>query len=311
MKSKLLDTIFLSEKRKNLLLFLEDGPKSSEAIKEAFDFPWKSMIPQIKQLLKTGLVVKEDDIYRLSGMGPAVVANMKGLLGTLELYEGNLDYWRKHELTSLPPVLKERIHELSGCKVMPLKNESLLLQNEVLNSILASERVLLLFSAFYSELPFLHSELLERGIKNSIIIGENAFKDMQEALFAEKSSPELKNSLFGALFKGYRKEARKLLDRENRDIFVYEGDKVPAAVLLTDDLLSLVLYGKYGALTNQYLLSREPWALEWGDELFMHYLSNSKTICDYESMSDSILGISKSEVSEPEILRDELLIIHH
>ena len=282
MKSKLLDTLFISEKRKDLLLFLADGPKSSGEIKEAFDFPWKSMIPQIKQLLKTGLVVREGDMYRLSGMGPVVVANMKHLLGTLELYEENMDYWKNHELSSLPPFLKERIHELDSCEFIPLKNESILLQNRVLNSILASGRVRLFFSAFYSELPFFYSELLERGIETGIIISETAFKDMQEGLLEEKNPPDMKNSLFEALFRGYRTEAGKLLDRENRDIFVYAGDMVPAAVLLTDDLLSLVLYGKNGVLTNQYLLSQKPGALKWGEELFMYYMNNSKRISDYE-----------------------------
>jgi len=57
-KSSLLDTIFLPEKRKNLLLFLkEEGPKSSEEIKSVFDFPWKSMIPQIRKLMDWDLVV--------------------------------------------------------------------------------------------------------------------------------------------------------------------------------------------------------------------------------------------------------------
>lgn len=48
----LLDTIFLSEKRKNLLLLLkEEGPKSGEDIKNVFDFPWKSITPQLKKLV--------------------------------------------------------------------------------------------------------------------------------------------------------------------------------------------------------------------------------------------------------------------
>ncbi len=63
-KSFLLDTIFLFEKRKILLLFLkEEGPKSKEEIKRAFDFPWKLMIPQIRKLMDWDLVVQEDDLY--------------------------------------------------------------------------------------------------------------------------------------------------------------------------------------------------------------------------------------------------------
>ncbi|HII02019.1 TPA: hypothetical protein HA351_10360 [Methanosarcinaceae archaeon] len=68
MKSGLIDTLFLFDKRMNVLLFLASGQKSSEDIKRALDFPWKSMIPQINKLVKTGLVAKEGDMYRLSGI---------------------------------------------------------------------------------------------------------------------------------------------------------------------------------------------------------------------------------------------------
>ncbi|WP_255335822.1 winged helix-turn-helix domain-containing protein [Methanosarcina sp. KYL-1] len=295
MKSKLLDTIFFSEKRKDLLLFLADGPKSTAEIKEAFDFPWKSMIPQIKQLLKTGLLEKEGDMYRLSGMGPVVVANMKHLLGALELYEEDMDYWKNHDLSSLPSSLGARLGELGNCSFVPLKNEGILHQAGFLNEVLASSRVLFFASAFYSELPFIYSELTGRGIKTSIIISETVFKDMKEELFEDKNPMDLKNPVFGMLFEEYRKEAGRLLDRKNPDVFVYGGSRVPAAVLLTDKLLMVVLYGKPGVLPNRCLLSKEPGALKWGEELFIYYMKESRHISSCQTHSQ----VSTHEDPEP------------
>ncbi len=276
MKSALIDTLFLSEKRKDVLLFLADGPKSSEDIKKAFDFPWKSMIPQINKLMKTGLVVKEGDMYRLSGMGPVVVANMKQLLGTLDLYEENMDYWKNHDLSSLPPYLKERIYELGSCRIVSLKNEPIMLQNGFLNEILNSSRVLLLASIFHSELLFLYSELLGRSIDTEIIISETAFKNMQEELLDEKTVIELKNPFFGKLYSELRKEAGKLLDSENPDVSIYPGNEVPVFILLTDSFFSIIFYGKNAAIPRQGICSRDPGALKWGEELFTYYKRNSR-----------------------------------
>ncbi len=275
-QSTLISTIFLSEKRKNLLLFLADGPKSSGEIKEAFDFPWKSMIPQIKQLLKTGLVTKEYDIYRLSGMGPVIVENMKHLLGTLDIYEENLEYWKNHDLNSLPPFLRERIYELESCKVFPFKNENILLHTGFLNKILASKRVLFLTSTFYPEIPFLYSELMGRGADTTIVINETAIKSMKEELLENKNSLNLKNPYFDMLFDSYREEADKFLSPENPDLYIYPEDKMPPAVLVTESLFLMMLCGKDGGMPNKGLCSSEQGALNWGEELIRYYKSNSE-----------------------------------
>ncbi|AAM03809.1 conserved hypothetical protein [Methanosarcina acetivorans C2A] len=233
------------------------------------------MTPQINKLVKTGLMAKEGDTYRLSGMGPVVVANMERLLGTLELYEENMDYWKNHDLSSLPPYLKERIHELGSCRIVPLKKENIMLRSGFLNEVLNSSKVLLLASVFHSDIPFLYSELLGRGIDTNIIITETAFKSMQKELLEEKDVIELKNPLFGKLFEEYRKEAGKLLNSENPDVFIYPGNEVPASILLTDTFFSIIFYEKNGNIPRQGICSWDPGALSWGEELFMYYKCNS------------------------------------
>ena len=87
MRSSLIDTLFLSEKRKDLLLFLKDGTKSSEDIKEAFDFPWKSMIPQIRKLAEWELINYDKGTCSLTSMGAIIAHNMESLLMTLNVHE--------------------------------------------------------------------------------------------------------------------------------------------------------------------------------------------------------------------------------
>ena len=54
MESSLLDVLFLSEKRKNLLLLLLDGPKNIEEIKNILDVRSSPIMTQIKISNETG-----------------------------------------------------------------------------------------------------------------------------------------------------------------------------------------------------------------------------------------------------------------
>ena len=47
MKTSLIDLAFLSEKRKDVLLLLEEGPKAGEDIKTALNVKSTSIMPQI------------------------------------------------------------------------------------------------------------------------------------------------------------------------------------------------------------------------------------------------------------------------
>ena len=118
-KSSLLDTIFLSEKRKNLLLLLkEEGSKSSEDIKDVLDFPWKSITPQIKKLTDWGLVLEDHGIYSLSDMGVVIASNAEFFLNTLSVYEENLDFWSDHDVSPIPPHILNKIGELGHVKII-------------------------------------------------------------------------------------------------------------------------------------------------------------------------------------------------
>ncbi|WP_243684670.1 hypothetical protein [Methanosarcina barkeri] len=49
MKTSLIDLAFLSEKRKDVLLLLEEGPKTGDEIKTALNVNSTSIMPQIKK----------------------------------------------------------------------------------------------------------------------------------------------------------------------------------------------------------------------------------------------------------------------
>ena len=63
MNSSLLDLILFSEKRKDFLLLLKEGPKSIEEILEKLQVSRTALLPQIKKLKDENLVIHENEMY--------------------------------------------------------------------------------------------------------------------------------------------------------------------------------------------------------------------------------------------------------
>ena len=83
MNIQLLELIFLSEKRKDLLLFLKEGPKTIEEIKMHLEVGSVGILPQLKKLRENFLVIKKGNIYSLSPLGIAVVSTMQSMVDLL------------------------------------------------------------------------------------------------------------------------------------------------------------------------------------------------------------------------------------
>ncbi len=98
-----MDMVFLSEKRKNLLLFLKSGPKNIDEIKEILQVSSTSILPQIKKLKEQKLVLQEDKTYELAPIGKVLVEKMGPIVSTLELFEENFEYWAERDLRGIPP----------------------------------------------------------------------------------------------------------------------------------------------------------------------------------------------------------------
>ena len=92
MESSLLDVLFLSEKRKNLLLLLLDGPKTIEEIKSTLDVRSSPIMTQIKILMKQDLIVENNRLYKLSSIGEILVPKMKAILETFNVFD-KTSYW--------------------------------------------------------------------------------------------------------------------------------------------------------------------------------------------------------------------------
>ena len=100
--SNLISIVTSSEKRRGLLILLNNGPKSLEEIKNSLHVTASGVLPQIKILEEEGLIIKEEKRYILTDIGQPVVYHLKPFEDTLAVIDRQKKFLQEHDLKALP-----------------------------------------------------------------------------------------------------------------------------------------------------------------------------------------------------------------
>lgn len=260
MNPGLLDLILFSEKRKDFLLLLKEGPKDIEEILGNLQVPRTALLPQIKKLKEEDLVIHEKGMYRLSTIGEIVVEKMQPLLDTLLVFEKNEEFWVDRKLAPIPPHLIKRISELGDYHLIePDLSHTFDLNPEFVKNLSSSSYIHMLCSYFHPHFPTLFLNLARKGIDISLILSE---------------------AVYLRLVEDFKEEEKELLNMENSSLYVLEKKEMetPALVAAANKIISLGLFNESGRFDRQYVISFEPQAIRWGEELFEYYRDMSREI---------------------------------
>ncbi|AKB26064.1 hypothetical protein MSMTP_2595 [Methanosarcina sp. MTP4] len=262
MKIELLGTLFLSDKRKDLLLLLMEEPRNIDEIKDILNVTSSAIMTQIKILISQGLITHEDDLYKLSDIGKVVVKKMIPLLKTLGVFSENKDYWENHNISAIPPHLLDKIEDLGHCEfVEPDLDRMYETPKKIEEKLVISAHVMEISSYFNPAYPSTYVELIKKGTDVSLIITKPVFERLK---------------------KEYNTALQEYLSRENAKIFVCDCPIRVASSVVTDRFMALSLFYKNGIYHNHAIMSLEENALKWGEDLFLHYMKNSKEITEKE-----------------------------
>ncbi|AKB19617.1 MULTISPECIES: winged helix-turn-helix domain-containing protein [unclassified Methanosarcina] len=254
-KIKLTELVFLSDKRKKLLLFLKDKPRTMAEIQEHLSADPVSILPQIKKLKEGNLVVQKEHTYELSLMGDIIADKMPPFLDTLEVLEENFDYWTKRNLEGIPPFLRKRLFELKNCKlILPEVSHMFELNPEFVKKLHHSTHILGFASYFHPSFTTLYPELAKKGVEISLVFTEPVFQRFK---------------------KDYREELCTFLNFENARVFIFSQNPKIADFTVTDKFFLLTLFPKKKFFEHESLLSSAPEALKWGTDLFSHMLKEA------------------------------------
>jgi predicted transcriptional regulator len=258
MESSLVDLVFRSEKRKNLLLMLENGSKNIEEIKIELDVTATSILPQIKKLIDNDLIVQEEKVYKLTVFGEFLIKKIKPLISALNVVEKNNDYWAGHDLNSIPSHLLERIAELGDCiLVEPDLNHIYEPSQKIIDNMANSKRVATFASYFNPAYLPLYVELGRKDVELSINFTQSVWDYLSS-----------KHSMM----------ISEVMEMNNVSLYVSKEGIKFIEITVTDKLMFLGLFDINGKFDQQFIMSFEASAIRWGQELFDYFKSLSKQV---------------------------------
>lgn len=259
MQLELLELIFLSDKRKQLLLFLKDGPKSMDEIKGALEVTSTAILPQIKKLKEKSLIVQEDKNYRLSLIGKVLVEKMQPLVSMIDVFEENFEYWAERDLQGIPPSFRKRLGEFRNCKlIQPDLDRMFELDPEIVENLSKSNCILECIAYFDPSLISICQELAKGGAEVSFLMSESVLQRYS---------------------RDYYEDFRSMLTLENIKFFLYSGELRIANLTVTDIFVMISLFPKNQKhFDRESLICYELSSIKFGNELFDELLRNSTRI---------------------------------
>lgn len=258
MASPLIDLVFRSDRRKNLLILLDSGSKNIDEIRDALDVTATSILPQIKRLIDDDLVIQEERMYKLTVLGEFIIKTIKPLISALEVVEKNKSYWIGHDLNSIPRHLLERISELGDCTLIePDLNHIYEPSKKIIDSMSNAKQASTFASYFNPAYLPLYVEL--------------GRKDAELCL-------NFTQSVWDHLSNKHSSMINELMGMDNVSLYVSkEGIKL-TEITVTDKIMLLGLFDNQGKFDQQFIMSSEPSALLWCQELFDYFKRLSRLV---------------------------------
>lgn len=255
-KDTILGAICLSSRRKELLRYLLNGPRSSDQIKTDLEYSSTEIMPELKFLREQDFI--EETSYRTFGLthfGSIIVSNYIPLLKTIDILEKNKKYWKTHDLEPIPPHLRNRLRDLGNYTIT--NNEIVFEPDpEFLENLELSRNLKGLSPVLHSKYPPLFAELAEKGATVSLI---------------------LTGTVLERVLKDYKPEMQVYMDSNKTELYRITDVRMGFAV--SEQFFSMGLFYKNGGFDPQHdVMSFGKLAIIWGNELYEHYLEKAEKI---------------------------------
>lgn len=260
MKKPLLDVMFASEKRKEILLLLKHGPVGMEAILRSMQTTRQALLPQIRVLEDHQLVTHSDDSYALTKIGKLLVDAMVPLIERIETLDVDIDYWGTHSLEFIPPHLLNRIEEIGKCKINnPSIPEIYDLPQGFEEESKRSKAVFGLTTVFHPNFSSVYKGLTDNGVVVSTIISKELFENLR---------------------KNQYNDFKKLVESDKVNLFVYSKPVRTVFFAMNDFSTIYNILTKDGEVDHYIVRCHNQKAIDWSKDLFEHYLEDSAPITE-------------------------------
>ncbi|HHV24581.1 MAG: winged helix-turn-helix domain-containing protein [Methanosarcina sp.] len=258
MDKALIDLLFMSQKRKDLLLLLKNGEKTIEEIVDALNVNPTGMLPQIKKLKDEHLVLQEGREYRLTPLAEILVEKMEPLINTLQVIAENADFWQERYLTALPRMFLERLDELQSCIIVKPDPDNIFEPSAViLENIEKSKRILSFSSIFH---PVFSEMFLT-----------NQDDDTEITLVVT-------GKIYERLKTDFEEKLKHYLAREKKRLFICTDEIEIAMLVKTEHFMAADFLTSKKSFDQETIIGFKPAALKWAEDLILHYREQAQEI---------------------------------
>ena len=281
MQHKLIDVVFRSQKRIDLILLLGEEPRTMEEIKTLLEVSPTAILPQIKRLTDSDIVIQKNSSYELTDMGEQVFKKVQSLVNVLTLLERD-NYWIEHDLSGIPQYLLDRIGDLKDCKLVEADPSQIFEPRTELLNFFSSSRFLMVFSSFYRpEFLPLYTKLGRLESEVTLIFTE---------------------SVLEKFLHNYERKIRKLSTMKNAELFVCNDGVKLAELMVSDRGMMISLFDSNGRFYHNYMSCSEPEAVNWAKELFEFYKSRAWRIDSEKSIDNFVCTVESETFPESMLL---------
>lgn len=260
MKKKLLDVIFRSDKRKNVLLLLQNEPQKMETLLKSLKTTRQALLPQMRILENHHLIFHYEDTYELTIIGKLLVDEMVPLLKTIEVFDKDIDYWGNHNIDFIPLHLLKRISQIRNYEIINPSLADMYTVHEKFNDNSSPKKSVNVVTAFlYPNYYQIISEKIEKKVDFYFIVSKDLLDKIRTHHYAD---------------------FKKLIESEHFNFYVYSKKMEFSSFTFDDYHILISLLTKKGEFDNKYILCSSKDSVQWGKELFEHCLKDSVLITD-------------------------------
>ena len=250
--------LFRSELKLNILSSLLDGDKKLGALRDELGSSGSTIIHALKDLEGMKLTQQEDKHYKLTSLGVMEATLIRDAASAADVLERFQGFWLQHDVTAIPSHLLQRIGALQDSTLIQDNSTALDRVHVSFQRLLQQSKIV------WGMSPIFHSDFV--GMFHSLL-GGGATVD----LILTKGVLDKTLTLA---------DTEEIIDYAMRDkLRIFLTEELGVALTVTENSFSMGLYtidGEYDYTRD--LVSSSPKAIEWGEELFKHYLKDARRL---------------------------------
>jgi predicted transcriptional regulator len=247
-----------SELKQKVILDLMNGEKKLSEINSGMDAKKTSILHVLKEFETLNLTTKTSGAYSLTSLGIIEAQIFQDLVSTAEVLEKFKEFWLNHNIKPIPPQLISRLGALKESVLVHTEKTQLgQVYVNFMQILMTSKKVIGISPIFHPDYVPIIENLLSQGNNVDLIITTEVLNKTLSTAHMD----ELKKNFVNGTLK------------------IFLNEDLRFALTVTDKNFSLGLFtldGNYD--DNMDLISTNPQAIQWGEELFQLKLKESRRI---------------------------------